>query len=182
MSRIGKKPVALPEGVSATINGHTIEVKGKNGTLSYTFPETIGVKVEGNEIIVTRPNDEKQNRQFHGTVRALIHNMVVGCHDGYKKVLILNGTGYKAGVEGKDVVLNVGYSTPIKVAIIPGCKVEVGGNNNTVVTVSGADKQAVGQLAAQIREVRKPEPYLGKGIAYDNEHIRRKEGKKAGKK
>ena len=182
MSRVGKKPVAIPEGVSATVNGNTIEVKGKNGTLHYTFPAVMTVKVEGNEIVVTRPDDEKQNRQYHGTVRALIQNMVTGVHDGYKKVLVLKGTGYKAGVEGNKVVLNVGYSTPIYVPIIAGCKVEVGGNNNTVVTVSGADKQAVGQLAAQIREVRKPEPYLGKGIAYQDEHIRRKEGKKAGKK
>ncbi|MGI6378326.1 50S ribosomal protein L6 [bacterium] len=182
MSRIGKKPIVLPEDVTVELEGQTITVKGKNGSLNYTYPQLIKVALEGNEILVSRPDDEKISRQLHGTVRSLIQNMVVGCHQGFKKVLVLKGTGFRSAIEGKDVVLNVGYSHPIRVEIIPGCKVECSGPNNTIITVTGIDKQAVGQLAAQIRGARKPEPYLGKGVSYQDERIRRKEGKKAGKK
>ncbi len=182
MSRIGKMPVAIPEGVSVTVDKTIVSVKGPKGSLSYDVPEIITVKVEGNEVHVSRPNDEKISKQLHGTVRANIHNMVEGVHKEFSKTLVLKGTGYKSAVEGKDVVLYVGYSNPIHVAIPEGIKVVCSGNNSTVITISGVNKQVVGQLSAQVRAVRAPEPYLGKGIAYSDEHIRRKEGKKAGKK
>lgn len=181
MSRIGKKPVVIPNGVTVAITGKAINVKGSKGELNYNLPEVISAEVKDNEIIVTRPNDEKATKQLHGTSRALIANMVKGVSEGFKKVLIMKGTGYKSEVKGNKVVLHVGYSTPIEIDIIKGVKVTCGGNGNTEITVEGPDKQSVGQLAAQIREIRKPEPYLGKGIAYSDEHIRRKEGKKAGK-
>ncbi len=182
MSRIGNKLIALPEGVSVEINGQTVTVKGPKGSLTKTFKENVNVKVEENNIVVTRINDEKASRQLHGTTRALLAGMVEGVSKGYEKELVMKGTGYKAVMEGTSVVMYVGYSHPIKINAVEGVTFRVGGNNNTSVFVSGIDKQAVGQLAAQVRATRLPEPYLGKGVAYKGEHIRRKEGKKAGKK
>lgn len=182
MSRIGNKIITIPAGVSVTVNGHDVTVKGPKGELSRTFRPEVNVNVNENTIVVTRINDEKLSKQLHGTTRALLAGMVEGVEKGYEKELVLKGTGYKAQMDGTSVVLFVGYSHTIKIDTVPGVTLSVGGNNNTSVFVKGIDKQAVGQIAAQIREQRLPEPYLGKGISYRGEHIRRKEGKKAGKK
>ena len=180
MSRVGRKPIVIPAGVSVKIEGPVVTITGPKGTLTKTFQPQIGVNVEGNEIIVTRPNDEKVNKQLHGTTRALIQGMVDGVSKGFEIGLEIKGIGYRATMEGNTLVLGVGYSHPVKVAPVEGVKVET--KSATEILVSGIDKQAVGQVAAVIRSVREPEPYLGKGIAYKGERIRRKEGKKAGKK
>ena len=180
MSRVGRKPIVIPAGVSVKIEGPVVTVTGPKGTLTKTFQPQIGVNVEGNEIIVTRPNDEKVNKQLHGTTRALLQGMVEGVSKGFEIGLEIKGIGYRATMEGNTLVLGVGYSHPVKVTPVEGVKVET--KSATEILVSGIDKQAVGQVAAVIRSVREPEPYLGKGIAYKGERIRRKEGKKAGKK
>ena len=179
MSRIGRHPIAIPAGVTVTVSDDNhVVVKGPKGQLEQTVNKNITVKVEGNEVHVTRPNDEKQNRAFHGLYRALIANMVTGVSEGYKKELEVNGVGYRAVKEGKDLVLNIGFSHQVRMTEIDGITIEVPQPNQVV--VSGCDKQKVGQFAAEIREKRPPEPYKGKGIKYVDEHIRRKEGK-AGK-
>ena len=180
MSRIGNKPITIPAGVEVTINGSTVTTKGPKGTLTKTFQPIIGLEVKDNLIYVTRPNEEKATKQLHGTTRAVLATMVEGVHQGYKRELEMKGIGYKASLQGANLILNVGYSHSITVEPLPGTKIEVPNATNIVVT--GADKQIVGQLAAVIRGFREPEPYLGKGIMYKGEHIRRKEGKKAGKK
>ena len=182
MSRIGNKIITIPAGVTVTVNGNDVTVKGPKGELSRTFRSEVGFNVNENTVTVTRINDEKLSKQLHGTSRALLAGMVEGVEKGYEKELVMKGTGYKAQMEGTSVVLFAGYSHTVKIDTIPGVNLSVGGQNNTSVFVKGIDKQAVGQIAAQIRQVRLPEPYLGKGIAYKGEHIRRKEGKKAGKK
>lgn len=179
MSRIGKKPITIPAGVTVTIDGQQVTVKGPKGTLVHDVPAPIAVAVEGNEIIVTRPNDERRNRSLHGLSRTLVANMVEGVLNGYSKTLEVNGVGYRAAKQGKDLVMNLGFSHQVTVSEIEGISIEVP-NPNTVV-ISGADKQQVGQFAAEVRKKRPPEPYKGKGIKYADEHIRRKEGK-AGKK
>lgn len=178
MSRIGKKPVTIPAGVEVKLDGNTVTVKGPKGTLSYTVNPNMEIKVEGAELTVARPNDNKQNRALHGLTRALIANMVTGVSEGFKKELEINGVGYRAAMQGKELALTVGYSHPVTMAVPEGLTVEVPANNKIV--ISGADKQQVGQFAAQVRAKRPPEPYKGKGIKYAGEHIRRKEGK-AGK-
>ena len=180
MSRIGRKPIVIPAGVEVKVDAaeHAITVKGPKGTLHSKFHPMMTVKVEGNEILVTRPNDEKEARSLHGLTRTNIHNMVVGVTDGFKKELDINGVGYRASKEGNKLVMNLGYSHPVVVDEIDGITIEVPQPNQIV--VSGCDKQKVGQFAAEIREKRPPEPYKGKGIKYVDEHIRRKEGK-AGK-
>ena len=180
MSRIGNKPIAIPAGVEVIVNGSTVTTKGPKGELTKTFKPVIGIEVKDGFVHVTRPNEEKTTKQLHGTTRAVLATMVVGVHEGYKRELELKGIGYKASLQGANLVLNVGYSHPIEVAPLPGTKIEVPNATNIIVT--GTDKQIVGQLAAVIRGFREPEPYLGKGIMYKGEHIRRKEGKKAGKK
>ena len=177
MSRIGKKPIAVPAGVEVKVDGSTVTVKGPKGTLTQDVHPNITVKVEGAEVICERPNDQKQNRAYHGLYRALIANMVKGVSEGFSKVLEINGVGYRAAVSGNTLNLTVGYSHPVEMAVPEGLTAEVNGNK---ITISGADKQKVGQFAAEIREKRPPEPYKGKGIKYADEHIRRKEGK-AGK-
>ena len=180
MSRIGRAPIAIPAGVTVTVSDDNIvTVKGPKGTLTQEVNKNITVKQEGNEIHVTRPDDEKQNRAFHGLYRALIHNMVVGVTEGFKKTLVMEGVGYRAQVDGKALTLNVGYSHPVVFNPPEGITYEAPAA--TTIVVKGIDKQVVGEMAAEIRAIRKPEPYLGKGIRYENEHIRRKEGK-AGKK
>ncbi len=181
MSRIGRLPVNLPDGVSAVIDNNVLTVKSNKGSLTLDIPSVIKVNVNEKVINVERLNEEKHTRQLHGTTRANIHNMVVGVSDGFKKELIMKGTGYKAELAGKKLIMYVGYSHPINMDIPEGIKVEVGGNNNTSVTVSGINKQVVGQFSALIRGTRLPEPYKGKGVMYTTEHVRRKEGKKAGK-
>lgn len=173
-------PIAIPAGVTVTLDGNTITVKGAKETLTQTFHPNMNVAVEGNEIIVTRPNDDKQNRALHGLTRSLIHNMVVGVTEGFKKELDVNGVGYRVAKQGKDLVMNLGFSHQVTMSEIPGISIEVPNPNKII--ISGPDKQKVGQFAAEVREKRPPEPYKGKGIKYVDEYIRRKEGKTGGKK
>jgi large subunit ribosomal protein L6 len=182
MSRIGKKPIAIPGGVTVTINGQDITVKGPKGELSFNFRPEITVAVEGSEIIVTRANDQKESRALHGLTRSIVSNMVEGVTNGFKKELEVNGVGYRVAKQGKDLVMNLGYSHQVVMPEIPGITIEV--PNPNLIVISGADKQAVGQFAAEVREKRPPEPYKGKGIRYVGEYVRRKEGKagKGGKK
>ena len=179
MSRVGKLPVAIPAGVSVSIADNIVTVKGSKGTLTQALRDEVVVEVKDNEVVVTRKNDEKTSRSFHGLYRQLIANMIKGVSEGYSKVLLINGVGYRATLQGNKVVLNVGYSHQVELEVPAGLKVEL--PKNTVINISGIDKQLVGQFAAEIREVRKPEPYKGKGIKYSDEHIRRKEGKTAKK-
>ena len=181
MSRIGKMPVAIPAGVEVSISeSNLVTVKGPKGTLTQQMHPAMTLKQEGAEILVSRPNDEKENRALHGLTRALLHNMVVGVTEGYKKNLEINGVGYRAAKEGNKLVLTIGYSHPVEVAEIPGITIEVPQPNQIV--ISGCDKQMVGQFAAEVREKRPPEPYKGKGIKYVDEVIRRKVGKTGAKK
>lgn len=180
MSRIGKKPIAVPAGVTVNIDGNNVEIKGAKGTLTSTFNPNIKIELQENEIIVSRPNDSIQMKQMHGTTRALLHNMVVGVSEGFKKQLEINGIGYRAAMRGTNLVLNIGYSH--EVVIKPYAGVEIAVTDPTHITVTGLNKQLVGQQASEIRAVREPEPYLGKGIKYIDEVILRKEGKRASKK
>lgn len=178
MSRIGRTPVAIPAGVKVTLDGNVIKVKGPKGELTQALHSDMVINVSENEITVTRPSEEKEHKSLHGLTRTLIYNMVVGVTEGYKKELEINGVGYKAQKNGKNVVLNLGFSHDVIIPEIAGITVDVPDPNHLV--VSGADKQRVGQVAAEIRSKRPPEPYLGKGIKYTTETIRRKSGK-AGK-
>ena len=178
MSRIGRAPIAIPAGVTVTVDGTTVTVKGAKATLTRDVHPNMTVKVEGSEILVTRPDDEKQNRALHGLTRSLIHNMVVGVTEGFKKELDVNGVGYRVAKQGKDLVMNLGYSHQVTMSEIEGITIECPTANKII--ISGPDKQKVGQFAAEVREKRPPEPYKGKGIKYVDEVIRRKEGK-AGK-
>ena len=182
MSRIGRKPIVIPAGVEVKVDAaeHAITVKGPKGTLHSKFHPLMTVAVEGNEILVTRPNDEKEARSLHGLTRTLIHNMVVGVTEGFKKELDVNGVGYRVAKEGTNLVMNLGFSHQVIVPEIPGITVEVPGPNKII--IHGCDKQAVGQFAAEVREKRPPEPYKGKGIKYVDEVIRRKVGKTGAKK
>ena len=181
MSRIGKMPVAVPAGVEVTIaDGNLVTVKGPKGTLTQQLEPSMTIRQEGTELLVSRPNDEKENRALHGLTRALLHNMVVGVTEGYKKSLEINGVGYRAAKEGNKLILTIGYSHPVEVSEIPGITIEVPQPNQIV--ISGCDKQMVGQFAAEVREKRPPEPYKGKGIKYTDEVIRRKVGKTGAKK
>ena len=181
MSRIGRLPIAVPAGVTVTVSeGNLVTVKGPKGTLTQKVAAEITVKQEGNVLTVERPNDKKQNRAFHGLYRTLINNMVVGVTEGFAKTLELVGTGYRAAAEGgKKLTINIGFSHPVIIDAPENVTFETP-NANTII-VKGIDKQVVGNLAADIRAVRKPEPYHGKGIKYQSEYIRRKEGK-TGKK
>ncbi len=178
MSRIGRKPIEIPAGVEVKIDGNTVTVKGPKGTLTQSFNSRMNVAVEGNEVVVTRPSEENLDKSLHGLTRTLIANMVHGVVTPFTKELEVNGVGYRAAKQGKDLVMNLGYSHQVIVPEIEGITIEVPGPNKVV--VSGPDKQKVGQFAAEIREKRPPEPYKGKGIKYADEVIRRKEGK-AGK-
>ena len=178
MSRIGKKAIAIPAGVDVTVDGSTVTVKGAKGTLTNTFKSNITIEKDGAEIKVSRPDDQKENRSLHGLTRTLIANMIEGVNTGFKKELEINGIGYRAEKKGSDLVMKIGYSHDVIVPEIDGITIDVPAPNKIV--ISGADKQKVGQFAAEVREKRPPEPYKGKGIKYADEHIRRKEGK-AGK-
>ena len=177
MSRIGRAPIAIPAGVEVVVDGSTVTVKGAKGTLSRTMNSNITITKDGDTLTVTRPNDQKENRSLHGLTRTLIANMIEGVSNGYKKELEINGIGYRADVKNNVLTMKIGFSHDVVMEAPEGVTVEVNGNK---VTVSGADKQKVGQFAAEIREKRPPEPYKGKGIKYVDEYIRRKEGK-AGK-
>ena len=180
MSRVGNKVINLPEGVSLNINGSTVTVTGPKGTLTREFSSLITINVNDKEVTVTRANDEKHTKQLHGTTRALLNGMVEGVSQGFTRVLEIKGIGYRAQLKGTDIVLNIGYSHPVTIGAVEGVKFEV--PSQTEIIVSGIDKQKVGQIAAVIRSVREPEPYGGKGIMYKGERVRRKIGKKAGKK
>ena len=178
MSRIGRMPIAVPAGVDVKIDGSTVTVKGPKGTLTRTVSSNITVTLDNGVITVTRPYDLKENRSLHGLTRTLIANMVQGVNEGFKKELEINGIGYRAAKQGKDLVLNIGYSHDVIMPETDGITVEVPAPNKII--ISGPDKQKVGQFAAEVRGKRPPEPYKGKGIKYVDEVIRRKEGK-AGK-
>ena len=181
MSRIGRMPITVPAGVEVTIaENNVVTVKGPKGTLTQALRPEMILEQEGNVIHVKRPSDDKLHCALHGMTRALLHNMVVGVTDGYKKTLEVNGVGYRAAKEGHKLVLNIGYSHTVEVPEIDGITIEVPQPNQIV--VSGCDKQKVGQFAAEIREKRPPEPYKGKGIKYADEVIRRKVGKTGAKK
>ncbi len=178
MSRIGRMPIAVPAGVDVKIDGSTVTVKGPKGTLTRTVSSNITVALDNGVITVSRPNDEKENRSLHGLTRTLIANMVEGVDKGFKKELEVNGVGYRVAKEGKNLVMNIGFSHQVIMAETDGITIEVPAPNKIV--ISGPDKQKVGQFAAEVRGKRPPEPYKGKGIKYVDEVIRRKEGK-AGK-
>ena len=180
MSRIGLKPIEIPAGVDVKVDGTTVTVKGPKGELTRNVHPNMAVAVEGNEVIVKRPNDEKENKSLHGLTRTLIHNMVLGVTEGFKKELDVNGVGYRVAMEGSKLVMNLGFSHQVTVEEIEGITIEVPSANKIV--ISGTDKQKVGQFAAEVREKRPPEPYKGKGIKYTDEVIRRKEGKTGVKK
>ena len=203
MSRTGRMPVEIPAGVTVTVNGNTVTAKGPKGTLTENFSERMNIVVEGNQVLVTRPTDEKVDRSVHGLTRALIQNMVTGVHTGYRKILLILGVGYKAVKSGKDLQLYVGYSlmpgkgTPqakyivsdtdtVKISVPTEAEIKAQGidkmttekiNGGIVIVVEGPNKQEVGQMAAVIRGKRPPEPYHGKGIRYIDEKVRRKAGK-----
>ena len=178
MSRIGKLPVSVPAGVEVSINGNEVNVKGPKGELTQTFHKELTIeKAEDGSIVVSRPNDERESRAMHGLTRTLIHNMIIGVSEGYSKTLELVGVGYRAAVKGNNLELNLGFSHPVIIAKPEGINFEC--PDQAKIVVSGIDKQQVGQVAADIRKWRKPEPYKGKGIRYQGEHVRRKEGKTA---
>ena len=171
MSRIGKQPVTIPAGVEVKIDGHIVNVKGPKGELTREFNPMMTIKQEGDEIIVTRPDDSREARSLHGLTRTLIHNMVVGVSEGFSKKLELVGVGYRASLKGKDLEMSLGFSHPVKVTPPEGIVFEV--PSQTEILVKGASKEQVGQVAADVRAWRKPEPYKGKGIRYAGEHVRR---------
>ena len=179
MSRIGYKEIDLPEGVEISQQGNVVTVKGPKGTLTESLPVEMDIKVENNQVVVTRPNDLKKMKSLHGLTRTLVANMVTGVTKGYEKVLEINGVGYRAQKQGKKLILSLGYSHPVEMEDPEGLESVLDGQNK--ITIKGIDKQKVGQYAAEIREKRKPEPYKGKGIKYADEVIRRKVGK-TGKK
>lgn len=175
MSRVGKKVIELPEGVTITNNNNEVTVKGPKGELTRQFNTDLSFEVEGNTVTVVRPSDSKEHRTIHGTTRALLANMVEGVSKGFERNLELVGVGYRAQKQGSKLVLNVGFSHPVEFEAEQGLEIEVPAN--TKISIKGIDKERVGALAANIRQVRPPEPYKGKGIRYEGEHVRRKEGK-----
>lgn len=175
MSRVGKKPIEIPAGVTVTVDQNNVTVKGPKGELARSFNPEITISVEDNVLTVTRPSDAKEHRALHGTTRAVISNMVEGVSKGFEKSLELIGVGYRAQKQGAKLILNVGYSHPVEIEPEKGIEVEV--PSNTKIIVRGTNKERVGALAANIRDVRPPEPYKGKGIRYEGEYVRRKEGK-----
>lgn len=179
MSRIGRLPVEVPQGVDVNVKGTHVRVKGPKGQLEHTFPASMKITLDKGVITVERPSDEGTHRAMHGMTRAIINNMVVGVTDGFEKILEINGVGYRGELQGKNLILNVGYSHPVEVVPPEGISFEVE-DRNRVIFVKGYDKALVGQVAADIRKIRPPEPYKGKGIKYREERIRRKAGK-AGK-
>jgi large subunit ribosomal protein L6 len=175
MSRVGKKPIEIPTGVTVTLNNSTVTVKGPKGELTRSFSPDMEINVEENLVTITRPSDIKEHRALHGTTRAVIANMVEGVSKGFERKLELIGVGYRAQKQGNKLVLNVGYSHPVEIEAEEGLEIEVPAN--TKIVIKGTDKERVGALAANIRQVRPPEPYKGKGIRYEGEFVRRKEGK-----
>lgn len=179
MSRIGKKPISLPQGVEITVQDNMVTVKGPKGTLAQAIPQGITVSKQDDQIVVERAGDSKQDRAYHGLTRALVANMVQGVSTGFERKLELVGVGYRAQLQGKKLIINIGFSHPVEVEPPEGIEFEVPAANK--ITVKGIDKQLVGNTAAIIRDIRRPEPYKGKGIKYENEVVRRKAGKAGGK-
>ncbi len=177
MSRIGRTPISIPQGVTVTATATEVTVKGPKGQLVTAVPATISVTVAEGAVLVSRSNDEKTTKALHGLVRSLVNNTIIGVTDGFKKTLKLIGTGYRAKAQGQGVQLAVGYSHPVDVAARPGVSLKVEGTDT--IHIEGSDKQQVGQMAAEIRRIRPPEPYKGKGIRYEDEVVRRKQGKAA---
>ena len=178
MSRIGNKVILIPEGVTVELlEGNNVKVKGPKGELESQLNQLIEINIENGEIKLSRPNNERFSRQIHGTTRSLLDNMVQGVTNGFSKKLIINGVGYRANVQGKQLVLTMGFSHPVEMEIPEGLTVTV--EKNTEITIVGANRHLVGEFAANVRKVRKPEPYKGKGIRYEDEHVRRKAGKTA---
>ncbi|MDR0662540.1 MAG: 50S ribosomal protein L6 [Spirochaetaceae bacterium] len=175
MSRIGKIPVKVPAGVKVSFNNSTITVEGPKGKLAQSYHNVINFESKDGEIVVTRVNDEKQTKSFHGLYRNLLNNMVIGVSAGFTRVLVINGVGYRAEVQGSILVMNLGFSNDVYVGIPEGITLKSEANGRLL--ISGIDKQEVGEFASQIRKLRAPEPYKGKGIRYEDEHIRRKVGK-----
>ena len=177
MSRIGNKVVVIPAGVSVNLEGTLLTVKGPKGELKLNVNPDLTIEINGNELVVKRPSDSKEHRAIHGTTRALINNMVIGVSEGFEKVLEIEGVGYRAQMQGNILVVSAGYSHPVNMPVPAGLTVTC--TSPTEIHIVGADKQVVGEYAAEVRQIRKPEPYKGKGIHYRGEYIRRKEGKKA---
>ena len=180
MSRIGNRVLTIPAGVEVTLDGNKVTTKGPKGTLEFNYKNSnVDVKVEDGKVYVTRKNELKTSKKLHGNTNSVINNMMIGVSEGFKKELEINGVGYRFQVQGNKIVISAGYSHPVELMIPEGIKVEMPEKSTTELIVSGYDKQAVTEFAANIRKVRQPEPYKGKGIKYKDEHIRRKEGKKA---
>lgn len=177
MSRIGLKPLEIPEGVDVQLNGNTVTVKGPKGELTRNFHSDMKIVIEDNVLTVERPSEHKEHRALHGTTRSMVANMVEGVHKGFEKSLEINGVGYRAQKQGDKVIVNAGYSHPVEIEQTEGIEIDV--PQNTKITVKGIDKELVGGVAANIRAVRPPEPYKGKGIRYEGEKVRQKEGKTA---
>jgi large subunit ribosomal protein L6 len=178
MSRIGKQPVVIPASVDVKISGRTVTVKGPKGTLTFDHSDQVTVKVDGKEVICERSSDAQA--PIHGTTRAIINNMVVGVSEGFKKEMQIVGTGYRMSVSGSTLTLNVGYSNPVEMAIPKGIEITDVSKKGDLFTICGFDKQLLGEFASQVRKVRPPEPYKGKGIRYKSEHVKTKQGKKVG--
>lgn len=179
MSRIGKQPIIVPDGIEVMITDRHIKIKGPKGELECDFLPSVEVFHEGNQIIVKRKNDDKQSRSVHGLTRALINNMIIGVSEGFEKRLEIIGVGYRASTSGKKITLNLGFSHPIEYKAPEGVNIEMDKEDKNIIIISGIDKQAVGEVAAQIRKFRPPEPYKGKGIRYIDEYVHRKAGKAA---
>ena len=180
MSRIGNRILTIPSGVEVNVDGNKITTKGPKGTLEFNFKnENVDVKVEDGKVLVTRKNELKVSKQLHGTTNSIINNMMIGVSEGFKRELEINGVGYRFQVQGNKIIISAGYSHPVELEVPSGIKVEMPDKSTNELVVSGYDKQAVSEFAAKIRKVREPEPYKGKGIKFKEEHIRRKEGKKA---
>lgn len=181
MSRIGKLPITVPDGVEVQLEGQTIRVKGKKGELSFTFQDSVLVTQEGNQLIVKRKDDSPQSRAFHGLTRALLQNMVTGVSQGFEKRLEIIGVGYRAQISGKKLTLSLGFSHPVELQAPEGIEMEMDKEAKNTLIIRGYDKQVVGEFAANIRKFRPPEPYKGKGVRYVGEYVARKAGKTAGK-
>ncbi len=179
MSRIGNRKIIIPEGINVELNGDIIKVSSNNDSLEMKLSNLIKMEVNGNEITLVKVNDSKEANMIHGTMNANLTNMIIGLKEGYKKDLEIIGVGYRFNVKGDTLVINAGYSHPVELSIPAGLKVVA--TSNTEITISGSDKVLLGEFAANVRKVRQPEPYKGKGIRYKDEHVRRKEGKKAAK-
>ena len=180
MSRIGNRILTIPSGVEVSVDGNKVTTKGPKGTLEFNFKnDSVDVKVEDGKVLVTRKNELKTSKQLHGTTNSIINNMMIGVSEGFKRELEINGVGYRFQVQGNKVIISAGYSHSVELEVPSGIKVEMPDKSTNELIVSGFDKQAVSEFAAKIRKVREPEPYKGKGIKFKEEHIRRKEGKKA---